>query len=405
MAKKYALSPSSARKFRELLGAAPASDSRETFAGAKFARTRPDPYAVQFAASIANGKYLVYIAEKKKLLYVNGKGVDLTKNLSQAEGDYPEEWYILPDAAQNGEVYLHVYTPKEEKDESCSSSCCFSPCDCTCGETDDVRVEFGDKNAHPRVDEKVVSILIAKTEHESETGIVKITQLVKSAIYMGGAGNFNTFDKGWYSTYKDVDGWHFKNCYYRIGEQGFTGEGGTVDRAGCWCLTVTKGKLYENKVEFFKDVAEALGELPNKYIIPLFVFEEDDDYCDCAPNRIHPVLDCRLGPYIGGIGSEDHGCFAIEGDTLKNCYFWNGSQLHQMDPLTLTDEMNGLILAISLQNGSQPTYEFYTSIGNLNASAASQDAVVIPLYKFGAGRTVDVDFRLMPRGDGWAVVA
>lgn len=120
---KYVLGPEGARKFRELC-AAKSADGRRGGAGPApvFAVEFAAPYTVRWAASLASdetsegagdgteGEWIIWLPTSG-LLKVGQATVDITSDLDDAGGDYPEGWYKLGDALDaddGGTLYLNV---------------------------------------------------------------------------------------------------------------------------------------------------------------------------------------------------------------------------------------------------------------------------------------------------------
>lgn len=109
----------------------------------------------------------------------------------------------------------------------------------------------------------------------------------------------------------------------------------------------------------------------------------------------------------GGGDYTDNGCFAIRGDRLINCFYWDGSQLCSVsgsDKFRINDSVNGCILTVLISPAQLPQFALFTSGESLNATAANQDTIVIPIYGFGEHHEVVIDFRKLPRGDSWATI-
>lgn len=105
--------------------------------------------------------------------------------------------------------------------------------------------------------------------------------------------------------------------------------------------------------------------------------------------------------------NKSSGCFAIDDNgRMIDCYYWNGSQMLTAPELSIGKSIKDQVLALTIQStATQPQYVLYDKISDLNTAAAAQDIVIIPLYMFDGDGDVKVDFRAMPRGDSWAVIA
>jgi len=174
---RFVLGPEGARKFRELCAAKSAGGRRGGGGPSPvFAVEFPAPYTVKWAASLASdetsegagdgtdGEWIIWLPTSG-LLKVGQASVDITSDLDDAGGDYPEGWYKLGEALdrdEGGTLYLNVTvgnTPSAEFSDTAGSA------------------------SNP------VAVKICEASVDSETGARTVMQFVTSAIVFGNGGD------------------------------------------------------------------------------------------------------------------------------------------------------------------------------------------------------------------------
>lgn len=173
---RFVLGPEGARKFRELCAAKSAGKRRGGGGPSPvFAVEFPAPYTVKWAASLASdetsegagdgtdGEWIIWLPTSG-LLKVGQASVDITSDLDDAGGDYPEGWYKLGEALdrdEGGTLYLNVTvgnTPSAEFSDTAGSA------------------------SNP------VAVKICEASVDSETGARTVMQFVSSVIVVGATG-------------------------------------------------------------------------------------------------------------------------------------------------------------------------------------------------------------------------
>ena len=172
--KKYVLGPNAARQLKKLLrGSGEVSRRDNLTSGLAFGSEYASPFEVQWAQSANDGEggWIIWLPSDE-ILIVNGAAVDLTEDLEEVGGDYPEGWYLLDADAlavdEGGTLYLNVEY----------------------GET--AAAEFADSPDTDEDDEETakVSVPICEATVDSETGARSVKQFVKSVIVIAkGSGD------------------------------------------------------------------------------------------------------------------------------------------------------------------------------------------------------------------------
>ena len=124
------------------------------------------PFSVRWAQSVDDGEgaWIIYLPEEDLVQYA-GAAVDVTGELTEAGGDYPEGWYRLStlSAQSGGELYLVI-----------------SPGEGTAAAT----AQFASSSSTA---EGAVSIHVCTASVESETGIRRVRQYHEGVVVLGEA--------------------------------------------------------------------------------------------------------------------------------------------------------------------------------------------------------------------------
>lgn len=173
--KKYVLGPNAARKLKALLAKSDGVSRRPTGSSA-FASDLEyaAPFTVKWAASANGGEgaWIIWLPGDG-LLVLRGEKVDLSADLEEAGGDYPEGWYVIGDdvlSGDGGDLYLKISLADDESSEGDDSD-------------DESVAEFVGEDDDD--DSESLCIAVASCEVDAENGSRLIRQFVDSALVIG----------------------------------------------------------------------------------------------------------------------------------------------------------------------------------------------------------------------------
>lgn len=367
---KYVLGPEGARKFRELCAAKSAGGRRGGGGPAPvFAVEFAAPYTVRWAASLASdetsegagdsteGEWIIWLPTPG-LLKVGAASVDITSDLDDAGGDYPEGWYKLGDALDadaGGTLYLNVTlgsSPSAEFSDTpggASNPVSIKICEASVG-SDGART----------VMQFVTSVLVIGATGEDHDTITYADEISTSRAYGGngsegrqhcnilsiyGFGRFHDASanvRGFFSPSSDME-----ISEYDHTPVAFLARSGNTDVVGGNMVAYRRVKV--------KGVAEP------------FKFVED---VDVDPDTGETVVSRRLA----------------------NCQFWFGGELHTLPDVAVAANTTYYLNIVGAQDPSTGDMAWTFGIGS--SPAASGDSVMcVPLYAIGNDCRPVMDYR------------
>lgn len=171
---KYVLSETAVSKLRGALASRYGNVSTPYYSPASISPDAyPPPFAVRWAQSESNGQgaWVIWLPDAAKLLSYDGEYVTLDG--ITASQTLPDGWYTIDDLDGESEgVYLIV-----EKD---------TPSGGDSGETPTISAKLsGSDGEGESEEEKVVTLLVAEIETNSDTGAKRVKQYVDSAVALG----------------------------------------------------------------------------------------------------------------------------------------------------------------------------------------------------------------------------
>lgn len=178
MARRYVLGPNAARKLSEFINGS-GEISRRRANGSELAIDSEyvAPFTVKWAQSAddGDGAWIIWLPSDEALLSVDGVAYDLTEDLDEVGGNYPEGWYILPDSVldrtDGGSLYLNLIGAQTPASGGASEI----------GNT----VQFDDEDIDEEEDIGL-SIIICDASVDSTTRVRDVRQYVTSALIFAG---------------------------------------------------------------------------------------------------------------------------------------------------------------------------------------------------------------------------